>query len=65
MTPSGTIPWNWWVLDGVSFSKVISLQFSDCNFAIKRIHFRFFLENVPKTSCLKKIKKVFFWDKGL
>ena len=38
---------------GVSFSKVISLQFSDCNFAIKRIH-RFFLGNIPKTSCLKK-----------
>ena len=48
---------------GVSFSRVISLQFSDCNFAIKRIHHRFFLENVPKTSCLKKIKKVFFLRK--
>ena len=48
---------------GVSFSKVISLQFSDCNFAIKRIHHRFFLENVPKSSCLKKLgffeKKVY------
>ena len=48
---------------GVSFIRVISLQFSDCNFAIKRIHHRFFLENVPKTSCLKKIKKVFFLRK--
>ena len=34
--------------DGVSFSKVIGLQFSDYNFAIKRIHHRFFLENVRK-----------------
>ena len=45
---------------GVSFSKVVNLQFSDCNFAIKNIHHRFFSGNVPKTSCLKKIKKVFF-----
>ena len=44
----------------VSFSKDLSLQFSDCNFTIKRIHYRFFLGNIPKTSCLKKIKKVFF-----
>ena len=44
----------------VSFSKDLSLQFSDCNFAIKRIHYRFFLGNIPKISCLKKIKKVFF-----
>ena len=51
--------------DEVSFSKVTSLQFSDCNFAIKRIHHRFFLENLPKTSCLKKIKKVFFREKSL
>ena len=41
---------------GVSFSKVISLQFSDWNFAIKRIHHGSFLANVPETSCLKKIK---------
>ena len=45
---------------GVSFSKVISLQFSDFNFAIKKIFHRFFSGNVPKTSCLRKIKKVFF-----
>ena len=45
---------------GVSFSKVTSLQSSDSNFAIKRIYHRFFLRNIPKTSCLKKIKKVFF-----
>ena len=39
--------------NGVSFSKVTRLQFSDCNFTIQRIHHRFFLEYVPKTSCLK------------
>ena len=33
---------------GVSFSRVVSLQFSDCNFAIKRIHHIFFLGNVLK-----------------
>ena len=37
---------------GVSFSKDISLHFSDYNFAIKRIHYRFFLGNIPKISCL-------------
>ena len=40
--------------NGVSFSKVTSLQFSDCNFTIKRTHHRFLLEYVLKTSCLKK-----------
>ena len=49
--------------DGVSFSTVKSLQFSDCNFAIKRIYHIFFLENVPKTSCLQKI--VFFEEKSI
>ena len=39
---------------GASFNKVRSLQFSDCNFTIKRTHHRFFLEYAPKTSCLKK-----------
>ena len=48
---------------GVSFSKVTSLQFSDCNLAIKRIHHRFFSGNVPKISCLKKKKKPFFEKK--
>ena len=43
--------------DVVSFSKVTILQRSDCNFAIKRTHHRFFLGYVPKTSCLKKNKK--------
>ena len=38
----------------VSFSKATSLQFSDCNFTIKRTHYRFFLEYVPKISCLKR-----------
>ena len=44
----------------VSFSKVTSLQFSECNFTIKRFHYRFFLDHVPKTS-LERI----FWDKTL
>ena len=39
---------------GVSSSKVISLQFSDCNLAIKRINHRFFVGNVPKSN-FKKI----------
>ena len=54
--------------DGVSFSKNTNLQRSDCNFAIKRTHHRFFLEYLPKTSCLKKNKKrksLFFWEKSL
>ena len=42
------------VYDGVSFSKVTNLQCSDCNFAIKITHHRYFFENVPHTSCLKK-----------
>ena len=44
------------VYDAVSFSKVINLQCSDCNVAIKIAHHRFFFffEYVPKTSCLKK-----------
>ena len=43
----------------VSFSRVTSLQSSDCNFAIERINHRFFVGNAPKTSCLKKIKSFF------
>ena len=43
--------------DEVSFSEVTNIQFSDCSFAIKRTHHRFFLEYVLKTSCLKKNKK--------
>ena len=42
------------VCEGVSFSKVTNLQCSDCNFAIKIAHHRYFLEYVPKTSCLKQ-----------
>ena len=42
------------VYEGVSLSKVTNLQCSDCNFAIKIAHHRYFLEYVPKTSCLKK-----------
>ena len=50
------------VYEGASFSKVTNLQCSDCNFAIKIAHHRYFLEHVPKTSCLKKqyfLKKVY------
>ena len=43
-----------YVYEGVSFSKVTNLQCSDCNFAIKIAHHRYFFEYVPKTSCLKK-----------
>ena len=52
--------------DGVSFSKNTNLQRSDCNFAIKRTHHRFFLEYLQKSSCLKKNKKrksLFFENK--
>ena len=51
--------------DGVSFSKVINLQISGCNFAIKRILHRFSLENVTKISCLKKKKKSFLRKKSI
>ena len=40
--------------EGVSFSKVTNVQCSNWNFAIKIAHHRYFLEYVPKTSCLKK-----------
>ena len=50
---------------GGSFSKVISLQFSDCNFAIKRIHHRFFWRNIPKTSCLKNKESLFLRKKTI
>ena len=42
------------VCEGVSFSKVTNLQCSDCNYAIKISHHRYFSEYAPKTSCLKK-----------
>ena len=32
----------------------LSVEFSDCNFTIKRTHHIFFLEYIPKISCLKK-----------
>ena len=55
------------MMDGVSFSKVACLQCSDFNFATKRTHHGFFLEYVPKTSCLTKKRrrkeKVFFMRK--
>ena len=37
----------------VSFSRGTSVQFSDCNFTIKKTHHRLFLEYILKTSCLK------------
>ena len=40
--------------EGVSFSKVTNRQCSDCNFAVKIAHHRYFLEYVTKTTCLKK-----------
>ena len=42
------------VCNRVSFSRVTSLQFSGCNFTIKRNHHKFFLQYIPKTSCLRK-----------
>ena len=38
----------------VSFSKVTNLQCSDCNFAMKIAHHRYFLDYGQKTSYLKK-----------
>ena len=38
--------------DGVDFSKVTSLQCADWNNNVKSLHYRLFLELVPKTSCL-------------
>ena len=51
------------VYEGVSFSKVTNLQCSDCNFAIKLAHHRYFLEYVPKTNCLKE--KSLWWTNFL
>ena len=42
------------VYEGVFFSKVTNLQCSNCNFAIKLAHHRYFLEYVPKTSEILK-----------
>ena len=36
------------------FSKVICVQCPDCNYSIKRLQRRFFLQYVSKSSCLKK-----------
>ena len=49
--------------DRVSFSKVARLQCSNCNFAIKRTHRRFFLEYVTKTCCLETTKSKSFFEK--
>ena len=40
------------VYDGASFNKVTNLQCSDCNFAIKIIHYRYFFENLLNSRCL-------------
>ena len=42
------------VYEGVSFSKVTNLQYSDRNFTFKVPHHRYVLEYVPKNNCLKK-----------
>ena len=42
------------VCEGVSFSIVTNLQCSDCHFAIKIAHHRYFLQYGPETSCLKE-----------
>ena len=49
--------------EGVSFSKVASLQYSDCNFPIPRTHYKLSLEYVPKTKKNKKRKSLFFEKK--
>ena len=50
------------VYDGVSFSKVTNLQCSDCNFAVKITHHRYFLKMYRTLAVLKNhilIKKVY------
>ena len=42
------------IYNGVSLSKVTSVQFSGYRFTVTRTHHRFLLGYVPKTSCLKK-----------
>ena len=41
--------------DRVDFSKVTSLQCTDCNSTIKRLYHRLLPKYVPKTCCLKRI----------
>ena len=60
-TTNGDITKNKWLRK--IKNKVITLQFSDYNFATKIIHHRFFLENVPKSSCLKKKERKSFLEK--
>ena len=40
--------------DGVYFSKVANLQYTDCNFTINKLLKRFFFGIILKKSCLKK-----------
>ena len=42
------------VSNGVYFSTVTSLPRTDCKSTINRLHKKFFMENVPKTNCLKR-----------
>ena len=51
--------------DGVSFSKVINLQFSGCNFAMKRIHHRFFWKMYRKLAVKKNKKSIFLRKKSI
>ena len=71
-TTNGDITKNNWLkntqgnfYDGVSFSRVISLQFSDCNFTVKIIHRRFFWKVYQAVAVLKKERKSFFEKKSI
>ena len=44
----------WKYFAKTSKMEFLSVEFSDCNFTIKRTHHIFFLEYIPKISCLKK-----------
>ena len=44
---------NWWQKFGNFSGKRLKRSFFHCNFAIKIAHHRYFLEYVPKSSCLK------------
>lgn len=43
------------IYNGVYFSKFVGLQCTDCNSNVNRLHHRFFMLYVLKTSCLKEI----------
>ena len=52
---------------GVYFSKITNLQCTDRNSTKKKLHHKFFLEYVPKTSCFKKsiLRKKYMVDRPL